>query len=87
MIPFIITTNKHERKRIINKPNLALEFFYQTNFTTKFSTMSIQIQTHKPNSAGLKANKLYFLQKMKKKVLEQGLPSTALEGSRQSSFG
>ena len=24
---FRITTNKHERKQIINKPNLAFEFF------------------------------------------------------------
>ena len=50
--------------------------------------MSIQILTHKPDSAGLKANKLYFLQKKnKKQVLEQGLPGTVLEGSGQSGSG
>ena len=47
--------------------------------------MSIQILTHKPDSAGMKANKLNFFAKNEKKlVLEQGLPGTAMEGFWQS---
>ena len=81
-IPFKITTNKNESKRVINTPNLAFEFFNQTNFTTKFSTMTIQIQTSKPDSAGLKASKVeLFAKNHKKIVLEQGLLGTTLEGS------
>ena len=59
-----------------------LNSFNPTNFTTKFSTMSIQIQTHKHDSARLKVNKIQlFAKNDKKQVMEQGLPSTALEGS------
>ena len=50
--------------------------------------MSIQIQTHKPDSVGLKANKIQlFAKNDKKQVLEQGLPGTALQGSGQSGSG
>ena len=43
--------------------------------------MSIQIQTNKHDSTGLKASKTLLLQKIKRnQVLEQGLPGTTLEG-------
>ena len=49
--------------------------------------MSIQIQTSKPDSAGLKTNKIQlFAKNDKKQVLEQGLPSTTLEGSWTERF-
>ena len=81
-IPFKITTNKHESTQTINNPNLAFEFFNQTNFYHKISTMSIQIQTHKPDSVELKENKIQlFAKNDKRQFLEQGLAGTVLEVS------
>ena len=49
--------------------------------------MSIKIQTHKPDSAGMKTNKIQlFAKNDKKQVLEQGLPGNALEGSWTERF-
>ena len=64
-----------------------MNFSIKQIFTTKFSTMSIQIQTNKLDTAGLKANKNPTIAKNHKNlVLEQDLPGTALEGSLTKRF-